>query len=447
MPDIIKIRKGLDLNLFGNATGEISDLHDGISNEFAIIPDDFCGITPKLLKKEGDSVIAGEAVFFDKANPEIVVSSPVSGKISRIERGERRKIISVRIEADTSDKQRKTFQIEETVKSVKQTLLASGLWAMFRQRPYGTVPDPAISPRDIFISTFDSAPLAPECTFISDNRTDSFIKGVEILSRLTDGNVYLGCRSNRIIETPHSKTFIFNGPHPAGNAGTQIAAVKPVNKGETVWTIDADTVMRIGHLFSEGFVDYSCVVAITGESALPPSLIRTTAGIALKDLLKDHIEYPASLRIISGNVLTGTKEGLDGFLRYPFRQVTVIPEISNDCEFLGWASLSPRKYSAGRTFFSWLAPKKKKFHFDAKINGGERAIIMAGEYDTVFPMDIYAEFLIKAIIARDIDKMEQLGIYEVVPEDFALCEFIDTSKLPLQKIVRDGLEYLKKEMN
>ena len=270
---------------------------------------------------------------------------------------------------------------------------------------------------------------------------------MEVLSKLTAGTVYIGCRKENLIETDFSESFIVSGPHPAGNAGTQIASIRPVNKGDVVWTIEPETVVKIGKLFTDGYVDWSCVVAITGEAVKKPAIVRATEGICISALLKDNVNVDKSPRIISGNVLTGTNVGPSGYLRFPFRQVTVIPEIINDCEMLGWASLSPKKYSASRTFFSWLAPKTRKYHFDAKINGGERAIIMAGEYDKVFSMDIYAEFLIKAIIARDIDKMEQLGIYEVVPEDFALCEFIDTSKLELQKIVREGLDYLKKEMN
>lgn len=443
MPKKLKIKKGLNLNLIGSATGEISELTD-ISNEFAIIPDDFCGITPKLFKKEGDSIKAGEALFYDKNHPEIHIVSPVSGTVSDIKRGERRKILAIIIKAYSGDSQK--FIIPTDTSGIKTTLLSSGLWAMMRQRPYGIVPNPDTSPRDIFISTFDSSPLSPDHTLLIDNNEAYFKKGVEILNKLTSGNVYIGCRKDYFLETDNSTSIIFEGPHPAGNIGTQIAAVKPVNKGETVWTVDSDTVVRIGHLFTNGFVDFSCIVAITGESVETPRFAKAIAGIALKDLLGQDFNEE-NKRIISGNVLTGIRENIHGYLHFPYRQITVIPEIANDCELLGWASLSHKKFSASRTFFSWLMPKSRKYHFDAKLNGGERAIIMAGEYDKVFPMDIYAEFLIKAIIARDIEKMEQLGIYEVVPEDFALCEFIDTSKLPLQKIVREGLDYIRKEMN
>ncbi len=443
MPIQLKIKKGLDLHLLGAASGSVKQL-DAPATEYAIVPDDFCGLIPKMLKKEGDKIKYGEALFHDKNHTDIVVTSPVSGTITGIVRGERRKIESIRITADAA--QEHTSFSKEELGDAKGALLKSGLWAMFRQRPYGIVPSPDDKPRDIFISTFDSAPLSPTHSLLLDGNEDAFKKGVEVLASLTDGKVYVGCREEFVIDAPKAETVIVNGPHPAGNAGTQIANVKPVNKGEVVWTIEPETVVKIGKLFTNGYVDYTCIVALTGEMLNEPKFVATTEGVCLSSLLNGNIKEGSNARVISGNVLTGQAVGKDGFLRYPYRQVSAIPEVLNDCEMLGWASMSAKKFSASRTFWSWLTPKKQ-YHFDAKINGGERAIIMAGEYDKVFPMDIYAEFLIKAIIARDIDKMEQLGIYEVVPEDFALCEFIDTSKLELQRIVREGLDYLRKEMN
>lgn len=446
MLDLIRIKKGLDLNLIGEADGKVSQ-PTGISGEYAIIPDDFYGLIPKLLKKEGETVLSGEAVLYDKNHPEVVVTSPVSGTIKKIIRGERRKILAVVIEAGSEPQTAKTFKTDAgSAEQVKTTLLESGLWALMRQRPYGIIPDKDVTPRDIFVTTFDSAPLTPDHCLMMDGNEANFKKGLSILAKLTNGNVYIGVTPNHPYETKSATSVMFEGPHPAGNVGTQIAHIAPVNKGETVWALDAETVIRIGKLFTEGKVDYSCIVTIAGEKVKAPQNVKTTMGISLKTLLGNNIDGN-NTRIIAGNVLTGVQEQLEGFLHFPYRQITAIPEISNDCEFMGWASLSPKKYSASRTFFSWLMPKSKKYSFDAKINGGERAIIMAGEYDKVFPMDIYAEYLIKAIIARDIDKMEQLGIYEVVPEDFALCEFIDTSKIELQRIVKEGLDYLRKETN
>ena len=443
MPTTLKIKKGLDLHLIGETQGEITDAV--VSTDYAVIPDDFIGLTPKMLKKEGDHVLAGEALFHDKNDVDIIVASPVCGTVKSIKRGARRKIESIEIAAD-SEQNHLTLSKEE-LSDKKAALLKSGLWAMMRQRPYGIVPSSAQAPRDIFVSTFDSAPLSQSYTLFIKGREAEFKKGIEILSEMTSGSVYIGCRKDMVLETEHSVTTVFEGPHPAGNVGVQIANTKPVNKGDVVWTVEPETVVKIGKLFTDGVVDFSCIVSITGEMVKKPKIVRTTEGASLSGLLKDNISTDKASRIISGNVLTGKQVSGDDYLHYPYRQITVIPELLDDCEMLGWASLSAKKYSASHTFWSWLAPKSKKYHFDTKINGGERAIIMSGEYDKVFPMDIYAEFLVKAIIARDIDKMEQLGIYEVVPEDFALCEFIDTSKLELQKIVREGLDYLRKEMN
>ena len=446
MTNVVKIRKGLDLRLIG-------EVPDGIpgtlpaAGRYAVFPDDYYGIVPKLAKKEGDAVRAGEMVLYDKNNENVAIVSPVAGTVAKVVRGERRKILRVEIEADCSGGHFMFDVGAGDAETVRHTLQRSGLWAFMRQRPYDIVPDTDAVPRDVFITAFDSAPLASPYTLLNNN-APFFEKGVAILAKLTQGMVYVCCREDSVVETPYSETFVVKGPHPAGNAGVQIANIKPVNKGEVVWTLDADTVVRIGHLFTKGFVDFSCVTAVTGECVKSPVSFNAVAGMPLEALLEDNLTLPSEkCRIISGNVLTGVKENIDGYLHFPFRQVTVIPENSHESEFMGWASLSPKKYSFSHCFFSWLEGKAKKYHFDAKINGSERSIIMAGEYDKVLPMDIYSEYLIKAILAKDIDKMEQLGIYEVAPEDFALCEFIDTSKLELQKIVREGLDYLRKEMN
>ena len=448
MSNLVRIKKGLDLHLVGGISGGLPG-RAAKSGRYAVFPSDYCGAVLKMAKKEGDAVKAGEMVMYDKYNEDIAVVSPVAGTVSKVVRGERRKIERVEIEADGTD-DRLSFDVSAIDNaSVRHTLQRSGLWAYMRQRPYDIVPDSGENavPRDIFVTTFDSAPLASSYTLLNNN-APLFAKGVEILSKLTTGKVYVCCRDGAVTETPCSETYIVEGPHPAGNVGVQIANIKPVNKGEIVWALDADTVVRIGHLFTKGYVDFTCFTAVVGECVNSPVLLETVAGMQLEPLLGGNLNMQADkCRIISGNVLTGVKESIDGYLHFPFRQVTVIPENAHESEFMGWASLSTKKYSFSRCFFSWLEGKRKEYRFDAKINGSERAIIMAGEYDKVLPMDIYSEYLIKAILAKDIDKMEQLGIYEVAPEDFALCEFIDTSKLELQKIVRGGLDYLRKEMN
>ena len=440
---LIKLKRGYDLRLKGKVeSDQVTAVKAG---EVAIVPDDFAGIVPRMDKKAGDHVVVGETIYHDKSHEEIKVTAPTSGTLKEVVRGDRRKIMAITIEPDGHEDSR-TFDTKSTV---KELLLESGLWVMMRQRPYDVVPNPDARPRDIFVTAFDSAPLAPSLMAMPAVEDKYIARGVEALKTLTLGKVYIGCRPEQIIEAPEAVINTFMGPHPAGNAGIQAANIKPVNKGDTVWTLDIVTVARLGKLLATGKLDCSTVVAVTGSEVKTPQLVSTVMGARLADVLKGNLrdDDPArEQRIISGNVLTGTQATLEGYLRAPYRQVTVIPEVSKRDEFMGWASLSPKKFSVYRTFLSWLACGKREHTLDAKINGGERAIVMSGEYDRMIPMDIYSEFLIKAIIAFDIDKMEQLGIYEVAPEDFALAEMACTSKLELQRIVREGLDKMRAEM-
>ncbi len=441
MANHIKIKKGLDIPLQGKASGTTAD--DRESALFAITPDDFPGCTWKAVVKAGDSVAHGSPLLIDKASGTITLTSPVDGTVKEIHRGERRKIEFVSVEkgicTDKAD-----FNTSTEREQIRTTLQASGLWAMMRQRPFDIVPEAESTPRDIFVTAFDSAPLAP--AILEDSLAPYLEKGLEILKRLTDGYVYLGVRAGSGITSRVAEVYEFEGPHPAGNVGTQIAAINPVNKGETVWTLDAETAARIGKLYTDGNLDFSTVVAITGPEAKSPHSVRTIIGASLKTLLKGAVAGNDT-RIISGNVLTGVKETADGFLRYPYRQITLIQEGEHADEFMGWASMNPRKFSVKHTFPAFLRGLTKPYDFDSRIKGGHRAMILSGEYDKVFPMDIYPEYLLKAILAGDIDKMEKLGIYEVAPEDFALPEFVDTSKNELQKIVREGLDNLRKELS
>lgn len=434
----IKLKKGYNLKLKGN----IEDFTIAKAPQpkcYAVVPDDFTGVVPRLEKKEGDTVAAGEALYHDKLHEAIKVCSPVSGTVKEVRRGERRKIEAIIIEAGG-----KQTSAQIPTDDVKTALLQSGLWAMIRQRPYDIVPNPDVEPRDIFVTCFDSAPLAPSMSLFTNGKQELIAKGVEALSKLTSGKVYLGCEPSNVIDSEN--TVIFQGPHPAGNAGIQAANIKPVNKGEVIWTTDIVTVIRLGQLLTTGTVDYTTLVAVTGENVAKPQLVECLMGATISSIAGNNIASDANTRIISGNVLTGIPVEADGYLRAPYRQITAIPNISRQDEFMGWASISPKKFSIYRSFTSWLLGGNKPKSFDAKINGGERAIVMAGEYDRMTPMDIYAEFLLKAIITFDIEKMEQLGIYEVAPEDFALAEYADTSKLELQRIVRDGLNRLHAEM-
>lgn len=439
---LIKLKRGFDINLKGKV--DSTDIaQEATSLTYAIVPDDFTGIVPRLEKKEGDKVAMGEPVYHDKNDEKIKVTSPVSGTLKQVIRGDRRKIMAIVIEPDSEQRQIE-FDIKENPKAL---LLESGIWPMLRQRPYDIVPNTTMRPRDIFITAFDSSPLAPSLKVVLGDDEKYLAKAVEALSTMTDGKVYLGCSPQDLIVDSGAVTNTFAGPHPAGNAGVQVANVKPVNKGETVWTLDVVTAARIGKLFETGKMDYSTVVALTGSGVESPCYVKATMGCTLKSLLDGRLnDNDKEKRIISGNVLTGVKETIDGYLHAPYRHVTVINEINKKDEFMGWASLNPKKYSIYRDFTTWIfGGRHKEVDLDAKINGGERAIVLTGEYDRMLPMDIYAEFLIKAIIAFDIDKMEQLGIYEVAPEDFAIAEFVDSSKLELQRIVREGLDILRKE--
>lgn len=444
MAEIKRLKKGLDICLHGVADNIITS--DLLSDTFAIVPDDFPGINWKLSAKTGDSVLVGSPIMHDKQTQSICLTSPVAGTIHEIIRGERRKIETIIIKSNGSDEQIH-FEKPTNSDNLIKLLCQSGLWAMMRQRPYDIIPQPNITPRDIFVTAFDSSPLAKP--IIESNDLPYLEKGIRQLSQLTLGKVYLGVKFGSGISSSIAITTEYQGPHPCGNVGVQIANTKPINKGETVWCIDAKTVARIGFLTSEGKLDTSTNIAITGPLVNNPHIIQSKIGVSLKTLLRDMIKTTAHCpRIISGNVLTGIKTDIEtGFLRYPYRQITIIEEGKDADEFMGWASMNPNKYSVKRSFPAFLKGLSKPFNFDARIKGGQREMIVSGEYDKVFPMDIYPEFLLRAIISGNIDKMEQLGIYEVAPEDFALAEFVDTSKLPLQKIVRNGLEKLREELS
>lgn len=441
MSKIIRIKKGLDIPLEGAASDRTTV--DVRSVLFGITPDDFPGYIWKAAVKAGDMVAAGDALLYAKEDERLCLTSPVAGKVAEIHRGERRKIEYVSVEKGERQESR-DFGKATDKNARMDALMRSGLFAMMRQRPFDIVPFVGVTPRDIFVTAFDTAPLAPEMTGGEENRW--LEAGLKALAAFTSGKVYLSVRAGSGITSSVAEVHEFEGPHPAGNVGTQIAAIKPVNKGETVWTLDAVTASRIGRLMETGKVDYSARVALTGPDMKDPHVVETTVGASLATLLDGQLDGQKTIRLISGNVLTGVRvQTANGFLRYPYRQITAIDEGNDADEFMGWASLDPKKYSVKRTFPAFLRGLSKPFNFDARVKGGHRAMILSGEYDKVFPMDIYPEYLIKAIMAKDIERMEQLGIYEVAPEDFALPEFVDTSKIELQKVVRDGLDYLRKE--
>ncbi len=449
MANAIKIKKGLDINLKGKASDVL--LTGRVSDSYAIIPDSYNGIVPKVVAKVGDKVKAGSVLMVDKNRPEIKFVSPVSGEVTAVNRGEKRKVLSIVVKPDAQieyeEFERKSISTLNA-EGIKETILNAGIWPFIKQRPYDIVASPSDSPRDIFVSTYYSAPLAPNFEFIVKGQETDFQTGLDALKKLTSGKVYVGVKAGSPLKVNGVERVEVEGPHPAGNVGVLINRLKPVNKGDVVWTINPDDVILIGRLFNKGIADFTRLVVITGSETTERGYIKTIAGCTIKSLVEGKVlEGKEHLRFISGNVLTGHKVSKDGYLYAYDNQVTVIPEGDEVNEFIGWATPGFGKFSASRTYFSWLSGKNKEYVIDARIRGGKRAMIMSNQYDQVFPMDILPEFLLKAIITFDIDKMENLGIYEVAPEDFALCEFVDTSKIEIQKIVRNGLDLLHKEMN
>lgn len=451
MPKVIKIRKGLNIPISGEAEKVFTRAEQ--AEVYAVKPIDFPGLTPKLTVKEGDKVKAGSPLFFDKYHPEIMFSSPVSGEVNLIKRGERRKILEVIVTPDSNqvfEDFGKESPADLSREKVVDKMLKAGVWPMIKQRPYSVIANPNDNPRDIFISAFDTSPLSPDIDFAVKDEAESFQAGIDALKKLTKGNVHLNLNA----DYPPSNVFAkvkgvvfnyFSGPHPSGNVGIQIHHVKPINKGEVVWVVNPMDVIIIGRLFLKGIYDSTKVIALAGSEVLKPRYVILKSGASITNLVKDNLaQVPNKLRFISGNVLTGTKISENGFLGFYDNMITVIPE-GNHYEFMGWAAPNFNKFSMSRTFFSWLMPSKK-FNLHTNLQGGERAYVVTGQYEKVLPMDIYPVHLIKAILAKDIDKMENLGIYEVAEEDFALCEYVCTSKTEVQAIVREGIELMIKEL-
>ena len=447
MAKVVKLKSGLNLCLAGAAAPKVEKTV--VSDTVAIVPDNYHGVVPKVVVKPGDKVQVGTSVMYDKNHPEVQFVSPVSGEVVAVERGERRKVMKIVIKSDGKS-DAVVFDKASSAVEVKELLLRAGMWAYIKQRPYDVIADPTVEPRDIFVTAFDNAPLAPAYAYEMLNGDDAkaLAEGLAALKLLTQGKVYVGVAAGSELNVPAGVEVVaFKGNFPACNAGVQAHNIAPVNKGETIWTLNALDVVVMGRLLLNGRVDMMRTVAVTGSEVATPAYVRALPGTPMADLLAGNIiagDY--TRRVISGNVLTGTNVSLDGYLGAYHSQVTVIPEGNDTHEFLGWALPGCKALTTSRTFLSrWIPTRNSKP--DARLHGGERAIIMSEEYDRVFPMDILPEYLVKAIIAFDIDRMEQLGIYEVAPEDFAACEFVDTSKLPLQQIVRDGLDALRKEMN
>ncbi len=451
MSKSIRIRKGLDIKIKGEA--EKVKAEAPMPKTFAIKPPDFHGLTPKMVKKVGEEVKAGTPIFIDKYRDKITYVSPVSGKIAEIVRGEKRRILSVLIESDgamTYEESGAKDASSMNQESAKELLLASGLWPFIKMRPLDIVADYNDTPKSIFISGFDSSPLAPDLDFVLHGKNAEFQAGLDIISKLTTGKVHLQVSAKGTADAALSgaKGVQINkvsGPHPAGNVGPQIHQIDPINKGEVVWTINAQDVVIIGKYLLTGKYDASKLVALTGSEAKNRKYYKAIIGTPISAITEGNVDGD-NVRYVSGNALTGENVGADGYLGFYHSQVTLLQE-GNDYKFFlskGWLSLGFNKISSNAAYPSSLM-KSKKFDVDTNLNGEERAFVVSGEYEKVFPFDIYPVHLIKSILINDIDNMEKLGIYEVAPEDFALCEFVCTSKIDAQQIVRDGLDVIKSE--
>ena len=533
MTETITIRKGLDLPIDGKAELRLTDARS--ITTYAVKPTDFVGLTPRLLVEEGTVVCKGDALFVDKQDERIKFTSPVSGRVKAIVRGEKRKLLEVVVEADCKSAysagsdcksepttEQTANKLPQTAEEIKAAMLQCGLWPMMRQRPFGTVANPDDTPKAIFISAFDSAPLAPDYDFVMQGREEWFKKGLEALAKLTEGMVHVCFRPNqkldcfvprkcsafdgvndakRVKQSPERATrtatgdfnprsnerlprcdspttdqlnncqlitHYIKGPHPAGNIGTQIAHIDPINKGEVVWTMNLQDVAVLGELISTGVYNPEKVIAVAGPNIKNAHYYRVKAGACLTEITKAQLlndDYPKmdtddaekKNRIISGNILSGTQIAADGFLGAYDSLLSILPE-GDYYDFMGWLMPGFKKFSFSRTFLCGFMPKstfkplgidlprfEKFWKFDTNTHGDERPLVFTGNFERVFPFDIYPTQLIKACIIGDIELMENLGIYEVEPEDFALCEFIDTSKTNIQAIVREGLELLRKE--
>ncbi len=452
MGKFIRLKKGFTINLAGKASPKIAESEP--AETASIKPSDFHGLyIPKVLVKEGDIVKAGTPLFHDKKLEKVLFTSPVSGEVVEVKRGEKRKLLEVKILADKKSEFEvfRKFTVSEianlSAENIKDQLLNSGVWLNFIQRPFGTIADPAVTPKAIHISAFDTSPLAPDYSILFRGQDQFFQVGVDVLKKLTTGAVHVNTHTTSEISTVFSQVKgaevnKFSGPHPAGCVGVQIHHIDPINKGDIVWTINPFGVIQIGKLFLNGVYDASKIVAVVGSEVKNPQYYKTVTGASIRKLVANNLNGE-NVRFISGNPLTGTNVGAEGHLGFHDHQLTVLPE-GNHHEFIGWIAPGANKLSMHRAWglFSFLTPNKE-FELDTNTHGEPRAFVETGVFEKVVPMDILPTHLIKSILADDIDEMEALGIYEVIEEDLALCEFVDVSKHNVQEIVREGLELIR----
>ena len=448
MSEEIRLKKGLNIQLIG-ASEQVYSTSE-VAKTYELKPTDFHELTPKLTVKIGDKVKAGTILFVDKYNERVKFCSPVSGEVIDIVRGEKRRILKVVIISDI-EIEYEDLNSENTTGLSREKIIdkmcSNGVWPFVRQKPYDVIANPLDTPKSIFISAFNSEPIAIDNDFALYGKEELFQYGLDIITKLTSGITHLNIDgysnpSKVFADAKGVQVNRISGMHPSGNVGVQIHHIDPINKDDIIWYLSPQDVITIATLFKDGKYDVSRVIAVSGSQIKNPRYYRTIAGASILNFLKDNLNE-GKTRVISGNVLTGKKIDENGTLGFYDYQITAIPE-GDESEFLGWIAPGLNKFSASRTFLSWLSPSKK-YNLDANLHGEERSYVMTGEYEKVLPMDIYPNQLIKAIMIEDIELMENLGIYEVSPEDFALCEFVCTSKIEVQKIIRHGLDLVRKE--
>ena len=449
MSNNIDLKKGLNIPIRGMAVLALKKTI--VPDVAAVKPTDFKGFSPRLLVKEGDAVKAGSPVMADKQHADILLCSPVSGTVQSVVRGEKRKLLALLVKAD--DRQEAVdFGAKDPAgldaEAVKASLLSSGLWPSIVQRPYGIIADPGARPKAIFVSAFSTAPLAADTAFAFQDEYAAVQAGITAVSKLTDGGVHVCVNST---ESPFYKLrdaiihVVRGDKHPAGNVGVQISHISPIRKGETVWTLSLLSLAAIGKLFLNGRLDLRRKIAVTGPEAIEPAYVQAVAGVSMRALQDFYNPGDENVRVVSGDALTGENVGMDGFLGFFDNQVTLLHE-GHEREVLGWAKpFRFNQFSSSKAYFSWLCPKKK-YGMDTNMHGGPRAFVLSDVFEKVLPMDLFPIYLIKACYTGDIDKMEQFGIYEVLPEDFALCEFVDPSKNEIQAIIQKGIDLMLKEM-
>lgn len=445
MSKTVKIRRGSDIKLKGAADKVSAEVS---SKTYVIKPTDFHNVTPKLLVKVGHEVKAGSPLFYDKYSEKVKFAAPVSGEVIEINRGDKRKLLEIKILADKEISYVQASPKMGSRDEVVETLCQYGLWPFIIQRPYDVIANPDDTPKAIHISAFDTNPLSADKDYVLHGRNKDFQKGLDVLKKLTPGEVHLNVHSSRtrsevFLKASNVQINTFDGPHPSGNVGVQIHHIDPINKGEKVWVISPEAVAQIGNFYNTGQYDASRIVAVAGSQIQKPKYCKTYQGVEIAELFKNNLNE-GNNRFISGNVLTGESVAKESYLGYYDSTLTVLPE-GDEPQFLGWIAPNTDKFSLSRSYLSWLMPKKQ-YDLNTNTNGEPRSFVVTGQYEKVFPMDIFPQQLVKAMMVEDIEQMEGLGVFEVAPEDFSLAEFSCTSKMPLQKIVRESLDLMLKEV-